>query len=623
MNIKQLDIVDLLEKNPLTRLTKNYQSKFIDKIKNSFTDTQQHIFIGSFYCYLNYNSKTDFVIDFDSIWKWLGFSRKDPAKVVLLKHFILDIDYKIITNELHEKEVAGAGISNNLGGASQNLTEETIFQRPMGNKITDETRGRKKEKILMTINTFKKLCLKSDTKKSDEIHDYFIKLEDIFQEIISEESNELKTQLELKDNQLELKDENIIKLQKDKTLEKHNILLREFGTIGSIIYIIKIKTFDNGCYIIKIGESRRGIRERFLEHKSKYDEALILDCFIVNKSKNFEKFLHNHKDIKFNKVIDLKKHEKEQELFKIGYDLSYNTLLDIIKQNIKYYNDYNTENDVELSKLELKKLKFISNSLNNNKIDDIVEKLSNSNNILLNKIDNLEKIIIELKNTVISSNIKTTNNFNEPLNTLGPRLQKINPETLQLIKVYESVSECLKENQNIKRSSINKAVVENTIYQGFRWMLIDRELNANIIKDLKPTKITKDQNIGYIAKLNQDKSKILNVYLNRKIASKINNYPSYASLDNVVKNKNLSNNNYYILYNDCSEELKEKFIIPILYKNGVGKFNTKNELIKEFTCKRDCVERDYISDKTLNKALNNNILYNNHYYKLLFNKLTE
>jgi hypothetical protein len=87
--------------------------------------------------------------------------------------------------------------------------------------------GQNKEKILITINTFKKLCLKSNTKKADEIHDYFIKLEEVFQEIISEESIELKNQLEQKQTQLQIKDENLQKLTKEKLYEKHNILLRE------------------------------------------------------------------------------------------------------------------------------------------------------------------------------------------------------------------------------------------------------------------------------------------------------------------------------------------------------------------------------------------------------------
>ena len=53
------------------------------------------MFIASFYCYLKHDSKKDFVIDFDNLWKWLGFTRKDNAKTCLEKHFLKEIDYKV------------------------------------------------------------------------------------------------------------------------------------------------------------------------------------------------------------------------------------------------------------------------------------------------------------------------------------------------------------------------------------------------------------------------------------------------------------------------------------------------------------------------------------------------
>jgi hypothetical protein len=37
--------------------------------------------------------------------------------------------------------------------------------------------GHNKEIIMLNIATFKKFCLKAGTKKADEIHDYYIKLE--------------------------------------------------------------------------------------------------------------------------------------------------------------------------------------------------------------------------------------------------------------------------------------------------------------------------------------------------------------------------------------------------------------------------------------------------------------
>ena len=76
----------------------------------------------------------------------------------------------------------------------------------------------------------------------------------------------------------------------------------------------------------------------------------------------------------------------------------------------------------------------------------------------------------------------------------------------------------------LKRSSITKAVKENTIYQGFRWYLVDRELDANVLNNIQPTKIIKIQNTGYIVKLNKEKTEILNVYLDRKVAPISNCY---------------------------------------------------------------------------------------------------
>ena len=229
-----------------------------------------------------------------------------------------------------------------------------------------------------------------------------------------------------------------------------------------------------------------------------------------------------------------------------------------------------------------------------------------------------------VKSMINKTQTKTTTNFNEPLPTLGDRLQKINPQTLELVQVYESVSECMRENEQIKRPSLNKAITENTVYCGFRWLLVDRELDPHILHNsIKPTKITRIQQLGYIAKLNSDQTKILAIYLDRKTASLKNEYPSESSLDTVVRNKVLSKNNYYVLYDECSTALKNEFNVstPVLYKDGIGKFNENNDLIKEYKCKFDCIQKDSISEKTLKRALQENKMYNGFYYKMLGEKL--
>jgi len=85
---------------------------------------------------------------------------------LLEKHFTIDIDYQVVKAAPPNCGAAfeeSKSPSKNLGGAGMN-----------------------KEQIMLTINTFKKFCLKSETKKADEVHDYYIKLEELLQETINE-----------------------------------------------------------------------------------------------------------------------------------------------------------------------------------------------------------------------------------------------------------------------------------------------------------------------------------------------------------------------------------------------------------------------------------------------------
>jgi len=646
-----LNIVELIEKNPITKLSSSYNNKLITKIKDCFTETQQQLFVSSFYCYLNCDQKNDFIIDLDDVWKWLEFSQKQRSKELLEKYFIIDKDYKILLNASVEQDnnFLLTLKSEQKKGVGKCSYDKSLLLLQQKQKKGTGKGGHNKHKYMLTIKTFRSLCLKAGTKKADEIHDYYLKLEELIHEVSNEESDELKLQLQhnqeklqqnqekLQNKQTELEQleakknkEYAEKLIKEKALERQKILLQEFGTNGPLIYIIKVKSYENRQYIIKIGESRRGVQGRFNEHKSKYEECLLLDCFLVNKSKDFESFLHNHENIKYNKVTDLVGHINERELFLVGKNLSYQILLDIINNNIKYF-EHHTDNEVEKLRQECEKLRLLNELSGKDNISSYIEEMvNNKNQNLLNKIENIENSNKQILNKLNSLENKssTTTNFNQPLTTLGPRLQKINPDTLTLIQVYESVSECMKENYQIKRPSLNKAIAENTIYHGYRWLFVDREFDSNSIQNIQPTKKTKIQNVGYIAKLNKNKTEILNVYLDRKTAAYENNYQSSSALDNPVKNDTISNGYYYTLYEKCDDKLRSAFQKKynnnneiILYKNGIGQYDCNDSLIREFICKYDCIRSLHISDKTLAKALEKNIMYNNNFFKYLGSKL--
>jgi len=422
------------------------------------------------------------------------------------------------------------------------------------------------------------------------------------------------------------------KLEKEKVLEREKILLKEYDTASSIVYIIKVKSLEHvGKYIIKIGESRRGISGRYNEHKSKYEECVLLDCFCVHRSKDFENFIHNHESVRLNRVTDLKNHEKEHELFLIGRNLSYQTLHQIITSNMKNFNEVNNSSlELEIEKLKLL-IQMKEDKNENPLLHDLVnsvDRLANSVKQLSGKVDANEKRMKEMMEKTSASQIKTTTGFNTALVTLGPRLQKIHPDTLELVKVYESVSEAMKENPDIKRPSMNKAVRENTVYHGYRWLLVDRDLDPSVVHGtVLPTKKVRPQVVGYIAQLNGDKTKILNVYIDRKTAAQLNGYES-SGLDIPVKKSTISRGFYYKLYDDCDEELRETFELernngecPLLYRNGVGQYDAQGKLVRVHACKYDCIRTLKISDKTLFKALSKNISYNGFYFKEIGEKL--
>jgi phage anti-repressor protein len=190
-NSKRLDIVNLINNSPLTTLSNNFQSTLLKKIQGSFIDEDQKIFVASFYSYLNYNSKTDFVIDLDDVWKWCGFTRKDHCKRTLEKHFTVDVDYKKLLPRIGEQVYE--------------TTKDTHSNKKLGGA------GLNKETILMNIETFKSLCMLAGTSKSKQIRHYYLKLEELLQNTLQEQLRDQERLLQeqkqrLKERELRVED---------------------------------------------------------------------------------------------------------------------------------------------------------------------------------------------------------------------------------------------------------------------------------------------------------------------------------------------------------------------------------------------------------------------------------
>ena len=254
--MESFNIVDLIENNPITTLSTTYQNKLLTKIKAKFTESEQQLFVASFYGFLKYDSNNDFVIDLDDVWRWVGFSNKAHSKHLLEKQFVIDKDYKLLLTKPGKQ-------SEHVRG------------------------GHNKEIFMLNVSTFKKFCLKAGTKKADEIHDYYIKLEELLHEVVQEESAELKTQLE--QNQIQLD-------KSEKTAEKirEKTLLEHFGRNTQCVYYGTIDNLsDSNERLLKFGNSNNLVN-RVAQHKDTYTNFRLLNAFKVDNKTQVENEMKEH-----------------------------------------------------------------------------------------------------------------------------------------------------------------------------------------------------------------------------------------------------------------------------------------------------------------------------------------
>ena len=327
-----LNFVDLIENNPVTKLSHTCNGIMLTKIKNTFSEFEQQLFVSSFYCYLNYNPKMDFVIDLDDVWKWIGFSQKINARTLLEKNFTIDIDYTC-----------------NL------LLQQKQTKRGGGNI----------KKIMLTVKTFKSLCLKAGTKKADEIHDYYMKMEEILQEAVQEESAELKQQLQqtsaqLADTVTQLHEKDA-QTQQEKNKIREKTLLEQFPSNVQCVYYGRIdNTSTIGEPLIKFGMSN-SLNRRVGEHKANFTNFCLMNAFKVSNHIQIENAIKRHpvlKNITRNIIIN---NRNNTELLSINkttleeIDAIINTIINETEYNIENYNLLMEKNyDLEQTLTQLK-----------------------------------------------------------------------------------------------------------------------------------------------------------------------------------------------------------------------------------------------------------------------------
>ena len=238
-----------------------YDDKLLILIKTNFNKDDMELFDLNYKFYIaNKNNIDDFIVNFNEVYKWIGFTRKDNAKTLLVSKnkekkslFEINKDYIIKMNTLIAPVTTGAIKSKG---------------------------GENKEIILLTINCFKKFCLKASTEKADKIYDYYIKMEDIITKYIENKHNEIlyetNQNLEEFENNKMLLEDTLTKLHL-KNQEIFTFKNRKYEEIQKTknVYIFSCDKHN----IYKIGKSKD------VEQRKKQLQTANVDTIIIHHTR--------------------------------------------------------------------------------------------------------------------------------------------------------------------------------------------------------------------------------------------------------------------------------------------------------------------------------------------------
>lgn len=593
--MEQLDIVKLIENNPITKLSNDYNIKLLTKIKANFSEFEQQLFLSSFYCYLNCDPTNDFVIDLDNVWKWLDFNQKYNAERLLEKCFIINKDYKCLLLQ-NEEQKKGRG-------------------------------GHNIKKISLNINTFKKFCLKAGTKKADDIHEYYMKLEKILQETIDEECNELKLQLQNKD-----------KLVNEKQKEVEQALISQFPVNTECVYFGTIdNTNENGEKLIKFGHTN-DLSNRVYYHHNHYNNFCLKNAFRVQNKVEIENLIKNHPKIK-SQLRNIKINDKNKTEI-IAYDDSFtiDKLTKIIKEIIQT-KIYSMENFNKLTKRndELE----CENNLLNEKIK-LLEKTNLKQTLEINelreKLDCQQKTIDTIKSneTLVYQNVLLPEDvINEKFNQFVNEICIVRPDVQETsvnlegryrlwskVKPTKEIFHALKHYLDTRfkpkridgnhgyvgiklksveyKKSSNNLDVETFIFHACEFSDCGKILNSTLLKEYQKWKSSVNK------ELSDNDMKEIKTYLNE----------SPYTLKATVWVNGESNEGYYGI------SLKQPYIQKEKVTSSTGKKvykreNGTNELLATWGTIAKAAETEGICSAKMSRYIKNKKIINDYYYSVI------
>lgn len=459
-------------------------------------------------------------------------------------------------------------------------------------------------------------------------------------------------------------------------ISRHNALI-EASKKSHVIYICELSEKYENQTLIKIGKTD-DVKTRISGLKSQYQKPVFLQhVFHCENNSEFEKYIHNLKEFKENRFNDkLENGETSREIYILNENLTMDYIIEVINKNIKTYEKLNQNEYIEYQKNEIEKLK-ISLEIEKQKNMNV---FVNSFGTLLND-SNKKQIFKELMNDscpVVDEDSEVKEEPKEESHTFStePESQedpiKIEKEELQasttepeeqledqeitqtdssetsdnyrikirkkkivsyiqqydldgnLIKYYESFIDLIRDIPGTSVSGLKHSIGNSSVYHGFRWKIIEKTEDPSVKYDIGETTDIVISRREFIAHINIDKTRIMDVYSEQKeFAEKYK--LSNSAVCCAIKRGSRTQGGHLMFYDDCPIEMREEYEKnhklpekPVISGGmTVSKIDKNtNVVLKIYNSISDAIKENPMSRLSLQNASSNNTVHNGFRWKI-------
>jgi prophage antirepressor-like protein len=515
-------------------------------------------------------------------------------------------------------------------------------------KVAQEssTPGGMQKVLFLTESGLYKILSRSNKPIAKVFQDWMVK---VIKELRKTGEYKLKEEHEIEKKLIKANEHIIAKKNTHETL-------MEFCKMKNVVYVCKLRDESDDKFIIKIG-STQNIKERFARINYNYKMTpLLLNIFDCENHTQFEKWIRNNELLK-PLYFKITKNDgtEARETFLVNEE-QYNNIIKLMREQVKQF----TREDVD-KLLELEKMKQITEekinineekrNINEEKrikaaeIEKKTEEIRKSNfelEIKLEELKTLNEREKKLENTIKLQEDNIVNEETEKEkeevnipddiyvktreNTRSPKVYQYDPNTLELIQIYDSVITFTRHFHSSSGSALREAAKNNRIYKDFRWALSERNVAEAPI--LEPTVESRTQSVEYIAMIDIKKTKILDVYPSQKEAAMSRNLAGFSTISRAIKKNGISSGHYWNVFHKCSQEMKDEYLkhnkLPEQHikANGVKVLQINpitNEEIKQFDSITEVIKKFQMARGSLTKASDNDEIHKSFKWKIIKN----